>query len=153
MSYTLATVESWYSLLRSTIAPRALLDTAQRRKLPALGIVDRATTLGHVPVAQAARDTGVHVAFGATLLLEDGHPLRILARNETGYRNLCRLVSMQAQGLERLPWQAVHDRRAGLYLLSGGRQAACGRPWPAATSASSGCWPDCRRSPSGTTSS
>ena len=131
MSYALPTVETWYSLLHSTIAPRALLDAAQRLKLPAIGIVDRATTLGHVPVAQVARDTGVHIAFGATILLEDGYPLRLLARTETGYRNLCRLVSLQAQGQARLPWQAVHDHRAGLYLLCGGRQ---GRLWQALAS-------------------
>ena len=105
MSYAAATVETWYSLLRSTISPRALLDAAQRLKLPALGIVDRATTLGHVPVAQAARDTGVHVAFGASIMLEDGHPIRLFARNEAGHRNLARLVSLQAQGQGRVPWQ------------------------------------------------
>src|SRR5918997_1957771 len=129
MTVAMATVETWYSILRSTIAPQALLDAAQRLKLPALGIVDLATTLGHVPVAQAARDTGVHIAFGASLVLEDGQVLRVLARDDDlGYRNLCRLVSLQAQGQARLPWQAVHDHRAGLILLCGGRQ---GRLWQA----------------------
>lgn len=63
MSYALPTVETWYSLLRSTIEPQALLDLAQQRNMHALGIVDHATTLGHVPIAMAARDTGVHIAY------------------------------------------------------------------------------------------
>lgn len=128
MSYALATVETWYSLLRSTIAPQALLDTAQRFRMPALGIVDQATTLGHVPIAQAARDTSVHIAFGATLMLDDGYPLRVLARNELGYRNLCRLIYLQANRGARLSYQTIQDHRAGLYVLAGGRR---GRLWQA----------------------
>ena len=128
MTYSIATVTTHFDLLHSTIGPQALLDAAQRLRLEALGIVDRATTLGHVPVARAARETGVHVAFGATLLLEDGYPLRLLARTDTGYRNLCRLVSLQAAGQTRLPWDALHTYRHGLYLLCGGRG---GRLWQA----------------------
>ena len=113
--YALPTVETWYSLLRSTISPQALIEAAQRRKMSALGIVDQATTLGHVPMAKAARDSGIHIAYGASLTLDDGHRLRVLARNETGYRNLCRLVSLQAGGQTTLAWQAIHDHRSGLY--------------------------------------
>ena len=126
MTYALATIRTWFDLLQSTIAPQALLDAAQRLKMPAIGVVDHATTLGHVPLAKAARETGVHVAYGATITLDDGHPLRLLARNEVGYGNLCRLVTFQAQGQVRLPWQTLHDHRAGLYLLCGGRH---GRLW------------------------
>jgi DNA polymerase III alpha subunit len=126
VTYALATIRTWFDLLQSTIAPQALLDAAQRLKMPAIGVVDHATTLGHVPLAKAARETGVHVAYGATITLDDGHPLRLLARNEVGYGNLCRLVTFQAQGQVRLPWQTLHDHRAGLYLLCGGRH---GRLW------------------------
>ena len=58
--------------------------------------------------------------------MTDGHPLRILARNDEGYRNLSRLVSIQAQGQPRLPWEALQAYHAGLYLLCGGRR---GRLW------------------------
>src|SRR5688500_8582989 len=117
MTYSLATITTWFDLLQSTIAPQALLDAAQRLRMPAIGIVDHATTLAHVPLAKAARDTGVHVAYGTTITLDDGYPLRLLARNETGYRSLCRLVSLQASGQARLPWQTLHDHRSGLYIL------------------------------------
>lgn len=128
MTYALATITTWYDLLQSTIAPQALLDTAQRLKMPAIGVIDHATTLAHVPLARASRDTGVHVVYGTTLMLDDGYPLRLLARTNAGYRNLCRLVSLQAGGQPRLPWQTLHDHRSGLYLLSGGRH---GRLWHA----------------------
>jgi DNA polymerase III alpha subunit len=128
MSYALPTVETWHSLLRSTISPQALIEAAQRHRLTALGIVDQATTLGHVPLARAARDSGIHIVYGASLTLDDGHRLRVLARNDAGYCNLCRLVSLQAGGQARLAWQTIHDHRAGLYLLCGGRQ---GRLWQA----------------------
>src|SRR5919202_1730273 len=124
--YTLATVSTWYDLLTSTIAPQALLETAQQLHLDAIGVVDRATTLAHVPLTRAARATTIHLVYGATLILADGHPLRLLARNEEGYRNLCRLVSAQAGGLTRLPWETLQASNRGLYLLCGGRQ---GRLW------------------------
>jgi DNA polymerase III alpha subunit len=132
MSYALPTITTCYDLLRSTIEPNALIDTAERLKLTAIGIVDHATTLGHVPLARAARDSSVHVAFGTTLLLEDGLPLRLLARTEIGYKNLCRLISMQASGTTRIAWDVLRDHHTGLYLLCGGRR---GRVWSAVAQA------------------
>src|SRR5919202_1863590 len=126
LRYTLATVATWYDLLTSTIAPQELIATAQRLHLDAIGVVDQATTLGHTPLARAARATTLHLVYGATLTMADGHPLRLLARNEDGYRNLCRLVSAQASGLRRLPWETLQAYNRGLYLLCGGRQ---GRLW------------------------
>jgi error-prone DNA polymerase len=128
MTYTLATVTTHYDLLRSTITPGALLDTAQRLRLPAVGIVDRATTLAHAPLAVASRDTGVHVVYGTTLTMEDGYPLRLLARDERGYRNLCHLVRYEAQRQERITWDALRQHNSGLYLLCGGRRS---RLWQA----------------------
>ena len=107
LRYTLATVSTWYDLLHSTIAPQALLETAQQLYLDAIGVVDRATTLGHVPLTRAARDTAIHLVYGTTLTMADGHPLRLLARTAHGYRNLTRLVSLQASGLPRLPWETL----------------------------------------------
>src|SRR5919199_3741892 len=126
LRYTLATVSTWYDLLQSTIAPPELLETAQHLHLDAIGVVDQATTLGHVPLARAARDTSIHLVYGTTLIMADGHPLRMLARTEGGYRNLARLVSTQASGLSRLPWETFQTYNRGLYLLCGGRR---GRLW------------------------
>ena len=125
LCYTLATITTWFDLLNSTIAPQQLLDTAQRLRIAAIGVVDRGTTLGHVPLARAAQDTGVHLVYGTTVLLGDGYPLRLLARDETGYRNLCRLIAMQNRQ-PRLPWEMVQTHHHGLYLLCGGRR---GRLW------------------------
>jgi DNA polymerase III alpha subunit len=83
--------------------------------------VDQATTLAHARLAQAARSTPVHVAYGTTLRMEDGYVLRALARDEDGYRNLCRLISAHAAGTA-LRYDAVRAHRDGLYLLCGGRQ-------------------------------
>ena len=127
-AYAIPTIETWYSLLRSTIEPQALLDLAQQRKIAAIGICDQATTLAHVPVALAARDTGVHVAFGAAVTMEDGYPLRIIARDDDGYRNLTKLVSVHAKGVARLPWDLLKRHQRGLYLLCGGRSS---RLWQA----------------------
>jgi DNA polymerase III alpha subunit len=76
MTYAAATITTWFSLLHSTIAPDVLLDAAARYQLSAVGIVDQATTLAHARLAQAARATAVHVAYGTTLRMEDGYVLR-----------------------------------------------------------------------------
>lgn len=128
MTYGLPSITTCYDLLRSTIEPQALIDTAERFNMTAIGIVDHATTLGHVPLARAARESAIHVVYGTTLLMEDGLPLRVLARTDDGYRNLCRLISAQASGQAHLPWDLVRDHRRGLYLLCGGRR---GRVWQA----------------------
>jgi DNA polymerase III alpha subunit len=120
MTFAMPTIHTWYDLLASTIAPEALIAISERLRLPAIGIVDHATTLAHVPVAQAARGSGVHVVFGATLRIEDGLPLRILARNMDGYRNLCRLTS--AAQRSPISWEQLRDHRRGLYILCGGRR-------------------------------
>lgn len=134
MSYTLATIHTWFDLLHSTIAPDALITAAERLKLAAIGIVDHATTLGHVPLVRAARDSNVHVVLGATLAMEDDVPIRILARTDEGYRNLCRLVSAQNGGQPRLAWDLLRAHKQGLYLLCGGRR---GRVWQAVASGDS----------------
>lgn len=126
MTYALPTIQTWFDLLQSTIDPVQCIKVAERLKLSAIGVVDQATTLGHVPLVRAARDSSVHVVFGATLVMEDGLPLRILARTDEGYRNLCLLVSFQAQGRALLPLDIIRAHHHGLYLLCGGRR---GRVW------------------------
>ncbi|MBA3945996.1 MAG: DNA polymerase III subunit alpha [Herpetosiphonaceae bacterium] len=126
MAFVLPTLYTWYDLLNSTIEPVQLFATAERRKITAIGIVDHATTLGHVRIAQAAKDSSVHVVFGTTLMMEGGSVVRLLARDDDGYRNLCRLVSLQARGQAALPWEAIHTYQRGLYVLCGGRR---GRLW------------------------
>ncbi|GAC1639269.1 MAG: error-prone DNA polymerase DnaE2 [Herpetosiphon sp.] len=127
MTYSLATVRTYYDLLNSLVAPEPLIEAAQRHQLIALGVIDR-TTLSHVRLALAVRDTGIHLVFGATITMADGFPLRILARNSDGYRSLCRLVSAQAQGQLRLPYEMLRTEQKGLYILCGGRR---GRLWQA----------------------
>jgi len=121
MTYAAVTIFTWFSLLHSAIAPDLLLDAATRYKLPAVGIVDQATTLAHARLAQAARATSVHVVYGTTLRMQDGYVLRALARDDVGYGNVCRLISAQATGAA-LPYDTVRAHHAGLYLLCGGRQ-------------------------------
>jgi DNA polymerase III alpha subunit len=124
MTFALATVTTWFDILCSTIGPEQLIAAAEHYRLQAVGIVDYATTLAHARLAQAARDTDIHVVYGATLVITGGFRLRILARTDDGYRNLCRLVSMQAQGCEQIAYDVLRAHREGLYLLCGGRHGS-----------------------------
>ncbi len=55
MTHAAATIFTWFSLLHSAIAPELLLEVAARYHVPAVGVVDQATTLAHAQLAQAAR--------------------------------------------------------------------------------------------------
>ena len=90
MTYALATVITYFDLLRSTISPEQLVAVAHEHRLCAVGIVDHATTLAHARLAAAAREASLHVVYGTTLVMEDDFSLRVLARNDDGYRSLAR---------------------------------------------------------------
>jgi DNA polymerase-3 subunit alpha len=122
MRYAIPTITTWFDLLQSTISPERLIECAEQYKLSAVGIVDHATTLAHARLAQAARATSVHVAYGTTLRMVDGYVLRLLARNEEGYQSLCRLLSWQASTGAPLPYDAIRQHQDGLYILCGGRK-------------------------------
>ncbi|MFN2569960.1 MAG: DNA polymerase III subunit alpha, partial [Candidatus Dormibacteria bacterium] len=72
----------------------------------ALGLCDRNGLYGAVTFMAAARDAGIHPIIGAELDLTDGSRLRFLARDRTGYRQLCRTISIAqlagAKGQPRL---------------------------------------------------
>ncbi|MFN2592099.1 MAG: PHP domain-containing protein, partial [Candidatus Dormibacteria bacterium] len=97
---------SHYSFLEGTASPRALVAAAARRGIGALGLCDRNGLYGAVTFMAAARDAGIHPIIGAELDLTDGSRLRFLARDRTGYRQLCRTISLAqlagAKGQPRL---------------------------------------------------
>jgi len=95
-------VHGSHSLLTGVDAPAALLARAAELGLPALALTDVDTTSGIVELAQAAARSGVRPILGAEITdrYDSGGSGRVVAlvRDETGYRNLCRLVSARRLG-------------------------------------------------------
>jgi error-prone DNA polymerase len=117
---------SSFSLLDGVSTPEALIARAGDLGMDALALTDHDALYGAVPFATAAKARGIRPIFGAELTLEDGHHLTLLVENETGWRNLCTLISrarmQRPKGESALPWAALEAHTGGLICLSGCRQ-------------------------------
>src|SRR5262249_4159276 len=84
---------SAFSLLYGTSTPADLVAQAAYLGMDALALTDHNAVYGVVPFVTAARTHSIHPILGAELTMEDGHHLTLLVADQTGWRNLCVLIS------------------------------------------------------------
>jgi DNA polymerase-3 subunit alpha len=137
-------VFSSYTMLEGAIEPKAIAKLAKERGFPAIAICDRNGLYGAVAFAAACRDMGVQPIIGAFLgvarpVSEDAPGrdpeidwLALFAKDETGWQNLCHLVS--SAHLDRplhleahVPLSALEGRSQGLICLTGAGEGALAR--------------------------
>ncbi|MGH2779714.1 MAG: PHP domain-containing protein, partial [Actinomycetota bacterium] len=132
---------STWSLLDGAITAEELPELAARRGYEAVALTDHDSLLGAVRFTRAARKAGIKPLYGAELTLRSAgpqeHHVTLLARNATGYGNLCRLISKghldNERGEPRINYADLVERSEGLFVLSGcergpvARLAASGR--------------------------
>jgi DNA polymerase-3 subunit alpha len=127
-----------YSLLDGACRIDRLVERAQALAFPALAITDHGVLYGAIDFYRAAKKAGIRPIIGCEVYVAPGsrlekrtlnsgrdayHHLVLLARNETGYRNLIRLVT--AAHLEgyyykpRIDKELLAAHREGLIALSG----------------------------------
>ena len=117
---------SYFSLLDGTSSPESLVERAAALGVSALGLVDTNNVYGSIFFVEAAKAQGIKPILGASLTLDIGTQLPLLVVNETGWANLCWLIT-QAQhnahkGEAILPFEALSGHTDGLIALSGGRK-------------------------------
>ena len=133
-------VFSSYTMLEGAIEPKAIAKAARERGFPAIAICDRNGLYGAMAFGEACKAAGVQPVVGALLSvarpgqrLANGAPLidwlALYAQDETGYGNLCALVSAAhlARPIEQDPHVTLHDlagRTDGLICLTGGGEGA-----------------------------
>ncbi len=136
-------VRSQYSLLASTIRPRALFETVRALGMSAVAITDYGGMFGVIDLYESAVAAGVKLIFGCELYVVSGDHrdrvrmaiprLVVLARNETGFKNLLALASAgHLEGfyyVPRVSKQLVRAHSAGLIGLSAGWDGEIGRTW------------------------
>lgn len=123
---------SVYSFRHSTLTIPTLVAEAASRGHEAIALTDTDGLYGLVPFVQAARKAGVRPLVGAEISLRFGEggskrPQRatLLVRDETGFRNLSRLISrFQLGGRKGLTPEDLSTYAAGLTLLTGGERGA-----------------------------
>jgi error-prone DNA polymerase len=142
---------SAYSFLRGAALPEQLAETAAQLGLSALALLDRDGVYSAPRFYAAANDEGIRPLVGAEITLADGSVLPLLAQNQAGYRNLCRLISTakltpRPAGLgpdclmpgedprERkrrcfATWAEIEQYSAGLVALTGDEDGPLRRAW------------------------
>ena len=110
-----------FSFLDGGSHPYELAARAAELEMPALAITDRGGVYGAVRFLQACRKLGVKPIIG-TALEVDGQEVVMIARNLSGYSNLCRLLSFahadQPKGEARASIAKVAEHRGDLFYLS-----------------------------------
>jgi error-prone DNA polymerase len=93
MNYVELHCHSNFSLLDGASHPEDLVARARELAMPALALTDHDGLYGAVTFCKAARQAGVKPMIGAELTVDQGHHLTLLAKNNRGYSNLCRLIT------------------------------------------------------------
>ena len=104
MAFVPLRVLSSFSMLEGSIEPKALAKQARKLGFPAVALTDRNGLYAAMAFSEAAMGEGVQPIIGATLGLarpaewgggkETVDWLVLLAKDDGGYSNLCKLVSM-----------------------------------------------------------
>jgi len=94
--YVPLNVHSYYSFLDSTLSIHAIVELACRYELPAIALTDKNNLHGAVEFAEVAAAAGIKAIIGAELEC-NGHRLCLYVENQTGYHNLCRILSAIGQ--------------------------------------------------------
>ncbi|WP_394999753.1 DNA polymerase III subunit alpha [Sphingomonas sp.] len=130
---------SCFTMLEGAVEPKAIAKHAARLGFPAIAVTDRNGLYGVMPFGDACTAEGVQPIIGATLAVarpEEGALtldwLVLLAQDEAGYANLCKLVS--AAHLDRpahepphVPFAMLDGMTDGLIALTAGGEGAVAR--------------------------
>jgi error-prone DNA polymerase len=123
---------SAFSFLDGASTPLELAASAAAQGYPAFALTDHDGVWGSLEFAHACKGLGVRAITGAELTAREGERdlhLTLLAEDETGYRNLCRLLTVaHAHTRDNTPrnpmqpWatlEQVEEHAEGLVCLSG----------------------------------
>src|SRR5712691_7246713 len=139
-SFVHLSVRSYFSMKDGALSPEDLALRAAELGMPAVALTDRDGLYGAARFADACRQVGVRPIFGATLTvrtLARDRLVTLLAKDASGYGNLCRLITTAHMTGERgdpaLSTGQVCKRSGGLVCLLGPRSepgslAVAGRP-------------------------
>ena len=122
---------SAFSLLRGATSPDDMLAEASSLGMPALALTDHNNVYGAVGFQKTAASLGIQPILGAELTLEDDRALTLLVGDETGWSNLCWLITaaqhQAPKGGGLLRFEQLKGHTDGLIALSGGREGAITR--------------------------
>jgi len=82
-----------FSFQRGASSARELFERAKRLRYDALAITDECSLAGSVRALEASRETHINLIVGTEVQLADGPKLVLLAADQDGYSDICRLIT------------------------------------------------------------
>jgi error-prone DNA polymerase len=120
---------SAFSFLDGASTPLELAAAAAAQGYPAFALTDHDGVWGSMEFAHACRGLGVRPITGAELTVQGDRHITLLVEDETGYRNLCRLLTAahahtrdSTGRTQTQPWatlEQLEEHSEGLVCLSG----------------------------------
>ena len=138
-------VHSHFSLRQSLLKPAQIAQVAAERRIPAVALTDTGNLFGFVKFFEAMRRVGVQPicgveievtgtdSSGRSLAEQAATHIGLLVRNETGYLNLCKLLSEEHSEYDggyrrRIDIECLTPQNtSGLIALSGGLKSDVAR--------------------------
>src|SRR5512132_2187068 len=121
--YVALHTHSNYSFLDGASDVDELVAAAAERGMDALALTDTNGLYGAVRFWNAAKDAGIRPIYGAEIQTLDFGHLVLIARDEIGWRSLCRTVSAaQLAGVKTKPRATlalIRENPDGLFALTG----------------------------------
>ena len=115
---------SAYSFLRSASLPKHIALACADLGQSAIALLDRDGVYGAPAFHVTAKKHGIHAIIGAEITMTDGAVCPVLVKSQTGYRNLCRLITLTKMRAQKGEGSATPEEIAthseGLVCLTGG---------------------------------
>ena len=123
--YTPIWCKTYYSFLEGASSPKQYVERAAELKLPALALTDRDGVYGLVKGHFAAREHDVRIIAGSQVTVQhnkgSNFGLLLLARDQTGYANLCSLITLgrrrSTKGSSCVSLSECRSRAQGLHAI------------------------------------
>ena len=117
-------VLSGYSYGRSVLLAKEIPRRAATLGIPAVALVDRFSLTGAVELSKEAKLCGLKPLIGASVELEEGGELVLIAHSKQGYLSLSKLITECHLSEPRLyplcNWERLESNAEGLLCLTGG---------------------------------
>lgn len=122
--YALLHAVSGYAFGRGSMLADEIPVIAAARGATSALIADPLSLAGAVQFSKSAAAVGIKALIGTTMVLPEGGELVLVAKNNVGYRSLCRLITECHQGEPRLfplsSWERLERHKEGVLCLTGG---------------------------------
>lgn len=114
MAFVPLRIYSGFSYLQSGLLATSIPSLAKKMGYHKVAITDNGSLSGVAPFAHAAMNNGITPIFGMDAKVSEGS-FTLIAKNEGGYRNLCKLSLLYSQG--QLTYKQVVANSSGLIVI------------------------------------